>query len=293
MCFCSRIDRSNMASCFIVVWFETEDLKRLEMRNKKKEVNALTRGPAVENFLIRFFRSSSYGICCWFLSIWNCILYILRRQYRGIRKYQAVRYEDIPLSPLTAQRLVIVRRKILVLDLDETLIHSHHDGVVRPMVQPGTPPDFVLRVHIDNHPVRFFVHCRPHVDYFLSVVSQWFDLVVFTASMEIYGTSVADKLDKGRGLLARRYFRQHCTMDYSGYTKDLSAIHSDLSSIFILDNSPAAYRNFRQNAIPIKSWFSDPTDTCLLNLLPFLDALRFTNDVRSILSRNQILQQVY
>lgn len=29
------------------------------------------------------------------------------------------------------------------------------------------------------------------------------------------------------------------------------------------------------NAIPIKSWFSDPSDTALLNLLPMLDALRW------------------
>lgn len=40
----------------------------------------------------------------------------------------------------------MVKRKTLVLDLDETLIHSHHDGIVRPMVKPGTPPDFILRV---------------------------------------------------------------------------------------------------------------------------------------------------
>ncbi|EPB68227.1 Dullard-like phosphatase domain protein [Ancylostoma ceylanicum] len=163
------------------------------------------------------------------------------------------------------------------------------------LVAVGTILNFIVqgfkRMHrgvvIDRHPVRFSVHARPHVDYFLSVVSQWFDLVVFTASMEVYGTHVADKLDNGRGILNRRYFRQHCTMDYGGYTKDLSAIHQDLSSIFILDNSPGAYRKFPQNAIPIPSWFSDPSDTCLLNLLPFLDALRFTSDVRSILSRNQ------
>lgn len=42
--------------------------------------------------------------------------------------------------------LGLVKRKILVLDLDETLIHSHHDGVIRQMVKPGTPPDFVLKV---------------------------------------------------------------------------------------------------------------------------------------------------
>jgi CTD nuclear envelope phosphatase 1 len=187
----------------------------------------------------------------------------------------------------------MVRRKVLVLDLDETLIHSHHDGIVRPMVKPGTPPDFVLRVVIDKHPVRFFVHKRPHVDYFLSVVSQWYDLVVFTASMEIYGTAVADKLDRGQGMLTRRYFRQHCTMDYGGYTKDLKAIHPDLSSILILDNSPGAYRRFPDNAIPIKSWFSDARDTCLLYLLPFLDCLRFTNDVRSVLDRNLQLHNAF
>ena len=65
----------------------------------------------------------------------------------------------------------LVKRKVLVLDLDETLIHSHHDGVIRQMVKPGTPPDFVLKVTIDRHPVRFFVHKRPHVDFFLDIVS--------------------------------------------------------------------------------------------------------------------------
>ena len=65
----------------------------------------------------------------------------------------------------------MVRKKVLVLDLDETLIHSHHDGVARPSVKPGTPPDFILKVTIDKHPVRFFVHKRPHVDFFLKVVS--------------------------------------------------------------------------------------------------------------------------
>lgn len=44
-----------------------------------------------------------------------------------------------------------VKRKILVLDLDETLIHSHHDGVLRPTVRPGTPPDFILKVRAANH----------------------------------------------------------------------------------------------------------------------------------------------
>lgn len=132
--------------------------------------------------------------------------------------------------------------------------------------------------------------------------------------MEIYGQAVADKLDNNRGILKRRFFRQHCTLDYGSYTKDLSTIVEDLSSVFILDNSPGAYRAYPgkeihkfvyllyqstisasiiDNAIPIKSWFCDPGDTALLNLLPVLDALRFTSDVRSVLSRNLHLHKMW
>jgi len=62
-------------------------------------------------------------------------------------------------------------KKILVLDLDETLVHSHHDGFSRNgTVKPTGPPDFIIRVEIEKHPVRFFVYKRPHVDYFLETV---------------------------------------------------------------------------------------------------------------------------
>ncbi|QQP52825.1 Serine/threonine-protein phosphatase dullard-A, partial [Caligus rogercresseyi] len=120
---------------------------------------------------------------------------------------------------------------------------------------------------------------RPHVDLFLSVVSQWFELVVFTASMEVYGTAVADKLESRSGILKRRYYRQHCTLINGSYRKDISLVSKDLSSIFILDNSPGAYRSFPRNAVPIQYG--------LTHLLPLFDALRFVSDVRSILSRNK------
>lgn len=222
--------------------------------------------------------------------VWGVVCYLIRKQTRTVRQHKTIQYNVYPLSPLSRHRLSLVKRKVLVLDLDETLIHSHHDGVIRQTVKPGTPPDFILKVTIDRRPVRFFVHKRPHVDFFLEVVSQWYELVVFTASMEIYGTAVADKLDRERNILRRRYYRQHCTLDFGSYTKDLSAICADLSSVFILDNSPGAYRSYPDNAIPIKSWFSDPSDTALLNLLPVLDALRFVTDVRSVLSRNRVAQ---
>jgi CTD nuclear envelope phosphatase 1 len=70
--------------------------------------------------------------------------------------------------------------------------------------------------------------------------------------MEIYGSAVSDKLDNNRNIFSRRYFRQHCTLEYGAFSKDLSVINNDLSRIFILDNSPIAYRFFPLNAIPSK-----------------------------------------
>ena len=37
------------------------------------------------------------------------------------------------------------------------------------------------------------------------------------------------------------------------------------------------------NGIPIEGWTHDPHDEALLDLLPVLDSLRFTNDVRRVL----------
>ena len=37
------------------------------------------------------------------------------------------------------------------------------------------------------------------------------------------------------------------------------------------------------NGIPIEGWTHDPSDEALLDLLPVIDSLRFTNDVRHVL----------
>ncbi|XP_046850807.1 CTD nuclear envelope phosphatase 1-like [Xenia sp. Carnegie-2017] len=221
-----------------------------------------------------------------FVKLWSLIVYILKRNMRAVIEHQTIRYSTFELSPLSQQRLRVVRRKTFVLDLDETLIHSQRDGTGRKSLCPNMPADFVLRVTVEHQTVRFLVHKRPHLDFFLKLVCQWFDLVVFTASLERYGTAVTDKIDGNRKFFSQRYFRHHCTLHFGTYIKDLSIISEDLSSIFILDNSPGAYMNNKDNAIPIKSWFADPSDKALLNILPMLDALRFTADVRSILSRN-------
>eukprot|EP01137_Pigoraptor_chileana_P012925 Opistho-2@65794 len=171
-----------------------------------------------------------------------------------------------------------VRKKTLVLDLDETLIHSTVRGL------RSRQFDLKIDVVIDRIPCLFYVYKRPHVERFLTAVAAWYNVVVFTASLRQYGDPVIDSLDCGRGLIQRRYFRESCIQEYGNYVKDLSKVEPDLSSVLIIDNSPGAYAMHPENAIPIVAWTKDPDDDALLDLIPFLCYLHAVRDVRSILS---------
>ena len=108
-------------------------------------------------------------------------------------------------------------------------------------------------------------------------------MVVFTASVQEYADPVIDWLESEGKIFKARYYRQHCVLRDGTYIKDLRAISEDLSKTMIIDNSPASYMLQEENAIPIEGWISDPTNYDLLYLIPFLAALRFVKDVRSIL----------
>ncbi|KAF9247251.1 NLI interacting factor-like phosphatase-domain-containing protein [Melanogaster broomeanus] len=191
---------------------------------------------------------------------------------------------------ITAHKTPFHLPKTLVLDLDETLIHSTSKEMSLSSGGFGLlgfgrrNMGHTVEVVLGDHSTLYHVYKRPFVDYFLRKVSGWYTLVVFTASMPEYADPVIDWLDAGRGILARRFFRESCTLLPNGsYTKDLSLIEQDLSRVCLVDNSPISYRVNEANGIPIEGWTHDPHDEALLDLLPILDSLRFTSDVRRVL----------
>ncbi|QRV90800.1 NLI interacting factor-like phosphatase [Ceratobasidium sp. AG-Ba] len=202
-------------------------------------------------------------------------------------------------TPPIRRPTALHKTKTLVLDLDETLIHStsramHSHGSMGGGGLLGLSGLFgggrrqgaghMVEVVLGGRSTLYHVYKRPFVDFFLRKVSSWYTLVIFTASMPEYADPVIDWLDAGRGMFSRRFFRESCTQLPSGqYTKDLTIIEQDLSRICLIDNSPASYSINAANGIPIEGWISDPGDEALLDLLPVLDSLRFTSDVRHVL----------
>jgi len=152
-------------------------------------------------------------------------------------------------------------RKTLVLDLDETLVHSSF----RPV--PG--PDFIISIELDGVTHRVYVQKRPGVDHFLEEMGAKFEVVVFTASLDKYANPVLDILDP-KGFIKIRLFREACVQHYGNYVKDLSLLGRKIEDTLIIDNSPFSYMFQPDNAIPITSWFNDKTDRELYDLVPFL-----------------------
>lgn len=161
----------------------------------------------------------------------------------------------------------------LVLDLDETLVHSGElsNGHV----------DFTVQVNGKS----WAVSCRPYAAEFLQKVSKLYEVVVFTASLSCYADQIIDALD-AKHCVAFRLFREDCS-DLGGMlVKDLQRLGRDLHRIVIVDvrfkqNSPTCYLKQPENALPVESWFGDQKDQELLQVLKELESLAGERDVRT------------
>ncbi|XP_051990889.1 CTD small phosphatase-like protein [Xyrauchen texanus] len=205
-----------------------------------------------------------------------------KRKLRGDRAFavSAPRlWNDLPLHPPEKYLLPEVNinnygKKCVVIDLDETLVHSSF--------KPISNADFIVPVEIDGTVHQVYVLKRPHVDEFLQKMGELFECVLFTASLAKYADPVADLLDQW-GVFRARLFRESCVFHRGNYVKDLSRLGRELRNVIIVDNSPASYIFHPENAVPVQSWFDDMNDTELLDLLPFFEGLSKEDDVYGVL----------
>ena len=175
-------------------------------------------------------------------------------------------------------------QKTLVLDLDETLIHSYFD------CPSPRQADLSYDILVENKKIHVNSMIRPGAREFIENVSTLFEIVVFTASLSEYANPLVDFVDKNKKCNFRLY-REHCCCFNNGFTncftKDLKKLDRDMNYLIIIDNNPKSYILNKENGIPIKTWVEDINDRELYKLIPYLLFLGNENvkDVRPFLKQ--------
>ena len=162
-------------------------------------------------------------------------------------------------------------KKTLILDLDETLVHSSFT--------PFEKNDIVLEVDFEGVIYKIYVLVRPFAKEFLNNVSKYFEVVIFTASIPKYASPLLNILDTEKNIKHRLY-REDCTYINGLFIKDLKRLNRPLKDLIIVDNSPLAYAFNAENGLPIKTWYDNRNDTELNKILPLLIFLSNVKDVR-------------
>ncbi|XP_034985184.1 CTD small phosphatase-like protein isoform X2 [Zootoca vivipara] len=97
----------------------------------------------------------------------------------GLQKGDQMQVIPIPSPPakylLPEMTISDYGKKCVVIDLDETLVHSSF--------KPISNADFIVPVEIDGTIHQVYVLKRPHVDEFLQRMGELFECVLFTASL--------------------------------------------------------------------------------------------------------------
>ena len=186
--------------------------------------------------------------------------------------------KDVLVSPV-GRRL---DKPLLVLDLDETLIHSPQDQSVPCLV--------VQRIQTDANSASKIVgfNVRPHASEFLHAMSERFTIYVFSASSADYAQAVVAYLDPTRRCIKRVFDRRFCMATKKGYlVKDLRILRDDckIKHMLLVDNSIYCFFPQLKNGVPILPFLGDQSDTELYKLKEYL--LELSGSPDTMVQRNE------
>lgn len=149
-------------------------------------------------------------------------------------------------------------KKILFLDLDETLVHTNF--------KEGELKDLKLSE----------IKQRPYLDYFLKETSKWYNLVIFTAGFREYAEKVLNLFDPASRYIQNVLARENCIEYSKHFIKDFQIVansHVRREDIVMLDNRVISFGYNMTQGIPILPFYDSQEDTELRDVVPFLKYL--------------------
>ncbi len=169
--------------------------------------------------------------------------------------------------------------KLLILDLDETLIYATDETV------SGAKEDFCVG--------SYAVYRRPGLEEFLDLCFRYFKVAVWTSSSKSYAEEVVGEVFKGR-TLEFVFSRGRCVRSFDHellepiWIKDLKKVKRkgySLQDIIVVDDTPAKLRRNYGNLVRIRPFEGDYEDQELKYLSRYLLDLREAKNIRRIEKR--------
>ena len=219
-------------------------------------------------------------------------------------------YENYPYEII--DRLSLSNKKILILDLDETLIHADFDeefansqsikydakisfyseenyldrnSMLKDDDNESTSDDDSRDYSNEKILNVVGIFLRPGVRQFLEEASENFEVGIFTASVPEYANAVINYLDPDNKFIKFRLYRNNCiNVGNLLKVKNLSIFKNiPIKKIIMVDNNIYSFSSQLNNGILINSFYNDKNDNELSNVLNYLNNYILpAEDVRKI-----------
>ena len=213
------------------------------------------------------------------------------------------------------ENLLEKNKKILILDLDETLVHADFFEELEENNIQKNKYDAIISFYTsenqsnannnnnndntDNNTTddeskddscekvlnKVGIFLRPKVKEFLEEISKYFLIGIFTASIPEYADAVINYLDPEEKYIKFKLYRNDCiNVQDLVRVKDLKIFgEENLDRIVLLDNNIYSFSNQLSNGILINSFFDDENDDELSNVRKYLIEYIFPcDDVRKV-----------
>lgn len=177
-------------------------------------------------------------------------------------------------------------KKLVILDLDETLIHA----TALPL---DIPEDFTFD--------RYYVYKRPYLETFLLELATDFRLGIWSSADDDYVEAIVRTITPPEINLEIVWGRSRCScrrdmeLDTYIYEKRLDKLKKRgfrLEQILMVDDTREKSRTNYGNAIPIREYTGDPGDEELRHLLAYVRSLKDCMNVRTVEKRGWRLGRI-
>ena len=133
----------------------------------------------------------------------------------------------------------------LILDLEDTLIHSQRDFNLR------------KKINICNISKKLIIF-RPYLFEFLEEMHSIFELILFSSNTQEYVNPILNLIQKNKKYFEHVLYRHHITLDEEGNNvKNLKLLGRDLKNIIIIDDISRYFKLQKDNGINIKPFYGN------------------------------------